>query len=143
MSADNDRPDMARTCCPQCTIRMNATQFKPNRKQRQVVNRWNRFLETGSHGEGSGSVQATSDVGNDANGADRGNEKTNAKGKGKAKEPLSRVPGKKGSNGEYVWMEELHRYETVLGSDKRAEGSSVRFEVSVKSCNGTWHYNSW
>lgn len=38
---------MARTCCPQYTIRLDAIAFKPNKKQKQVVNRWNRFVSSG------------------------------------------------------------------------------------------------
>ncbi|OCF32593.1 hypothetical protein I316_05773 [Kwoniella heveanensis BCC8398] len=40
-------PDMARTCCPQYTIRLNALDFHFNKKQKQVINRFNRYLETG------------------------------------------------------------------------------------------------
>jgi hypothetical protein len=39
---------MARTYCPQYTIRLDATTFLPSKKQRQVMNRWNRFLSTGT-----------------------------------------------------------------------------------------------
>jgi arginine-tRNA-protein transferase len=39
---------MARTCCPQYTIRCDARTFKPDKKHRAVINRFNRFLETGS-----------------------------------------------------------------------------------------------
>lgn len=38
---------MARTCCPQYTIRLDTSSFKPNRHQRSALNRWNRYLETG------------------------------------------------------------------------------------------------
>lgn len=38
---------MARTCCPQYTIRLDSTQFKPDKKHRQVINRFNRYLTTG------------------------------------------------------------------------------------------------
>ncbi|ORX33890.1 arginine-tRNA-protein transferase [Kockovaella imperatae] len=37
-------PDMGRTCCPQYTIRLDAQAFKPSKKQRQVINRMNRYL---------------------------------------------------------------------------------------------------
>ncbi|OWZ33156.1 arginine-tRNA-protein transferase [Cryptococcus neoformans c45] len=40
-------PDMARTCCPQYTIRLDAFNFKSNKKQKQVMNRFNRYLEQG------------------------------------------------------------------------------------------------
>lgn len=45
---DRLSPDMANTCCPQYTIRLDARSFKPNKKHRQVINRWNRYLSTGS-----------------------------------------------------------------------------------------------
>jgi len=60
-------PDMARTCCPQYTIRLDAEGFKPTKKHRQVVNRFNRYL-TGDragaepekgHGKGKGKAKAT------------------------------------------------------------------------------------
>lgn len=38
---------MARTCCPQYTIRLDAFNFKSNKKQKQVMNRFNRYLEQG------------------------------------------------------------------------------------------------
>lgn len=38
---------MASTCCPQYTIRLDAFNFKSNKKQNQVVNRFNRYLEQG------------------------------------------------------------------------------------------------
>ncbi|KAK4685978.1 arginyl-tRNA---protein transferase, partial [Tremellales sp. Uapishka_1] len=48
---------MARTCCPNYTIRLDATSFRPGKKHRQVVNRFNRFLATGQkRGEGSAEV---------------------------------------------------------------------------------------
>lgn len=38
---------MARTCCPQYTIRLDALAYKPTKKQRQVINRFNRYLGEG------------------------------------------------------------------------------------------------
>ncbi|ORY30381.1 arginine-tRNA-protein transferase [Naematelia encephala] len=38
---------MARSCCPQYTIRLDVSAFKAGKKERQVVNRWNRFLSDG------------------------------------------------------------------------------------------------
>ena len=62
---------MARTCCPQYTIRLDSTQFKPDKKHRQVINRFNRYLATGEKpGEAS-----------DKNNSKKGN----GKGKGKGK----------------------------------------------------------
>lgn len=41
------RPDMAATCCPQYTIRLDALAFKPNKAQRSAINRFARFVGTG------------------------------------------------------------------------------------------------
>ena len=46
-------PDMARTCCPQYTIRLDVTAFKPTKKHRQVINRFNRYLVEGAKPGGS------------------------------------------------------------------------------------------
>lgn len=67
----HNSPDMARTCCPQYTIRLDVAQFKTTRQQRSAVNRWNRFLETSlKPGEGGGDDAMVG---------------TDKKGKGKAK----------------------------------------------------------
>ena len=54
------RPDMARTCCPQYTIRLDARAFKPNKSQRSAINRFARFVRTGDL---AGDVAAPSKVG--------------------------------------------------------------------------------
>ncbi|THH12257.1 hypothetical protein EW145_g155 [Phellinidium pouzarii] len=36
------KPDMRRTCCPQYTIRLDALEFAPSKKQRKVVHRYSR-----------------------------------------------------------------------------------------------------
>jgi arginine-tRNA-protein transferase len=47
---------MYETCCPQYTIRLEASKFKANKSQRQVLRRVERFLETGDvHAEPSAS----------------------------------------------------------------------------------------
>lgn len=96
---------MARTCCPQYTIRLDALAFKPNKKHRQVINRWNRYLATGEKpGEGSGSG---------------GGEGNAGKGKGKQKG--------KGTD-EAGWLDVLREWE--VGSGMKPEGSAKhRFEV--------------
>ena len=98
---------MARTCCPQYTIRHDARAFKPDKKHRAVINRFNRYLETGTKevqafGSGSGGITS---------GSGSGSGSGKAKGKGKA-EP-------------YDWMTELHRYEAHEG-----QGGKRVFEVS-------------
>jgi arginine-tRNA-protein transferase len=74
---------MARTCCPQYTIRLDSTQFKPNKKHRQVMNRFNRFLETGEKpGESSTSTNSTPPTAT-PKGHPKGKGKVGSKGKGK------------------------------------------------------------
>ncbi|GAA5883804.1 hypothetical protein JCM3774_003663 [Rhodotorula dairenensis] len=41
------KPDMARTCCPQYTISLDASQFRPSRGQRQVLSRFAAFVRNG------------------------------------------------------------------------------------------------
>jgi arginine-tRNA-protein transferase len=72
-------PDMARSCCPQYTIRLDAKSFKPGKKHRQVINRFNRFLSTGSKPGEGGSTES--------------NGHANFKGKGKGKANDSWVTG--------------------------------------------------
>ncbi|KJZ71996.1 hypothetical protein HIM_08557 [Hirsutella minnesotensis 3608] len=38
------RPNQRQACCPHYTIRLDSSQFKPSRDQRQTVNRFNRFI---------------------------------------------------------------------------------------------------
>ncbi|KAG6041088.1 hypothetical protein E4U41_006026 [Claviceps citrina] len=38
------RPDQRRSCCPHFTIRLDSSQFKPSRAQRQTVNRFTKFV---------------------------------------------------------------------------------------------------
>ncbi|KAF4972545.1 hypothetical protein FSARC_891 [Fusarium sarcochroum] len=38
------RPDQRRSCCPHYTIRLDSSQFKPSRDQRQTINRFNKFV---------------------------------------------------------------------------------------------------
>lgn len=42
-------PDMANTCCPQYTIRLDALRFDPgkDKKMRYVINRWKRYIIEG------------------------------------------------------------------------------------------------
>lgn len=45
---------MARTCCPQYTIRLEAAAFKPTKKQKRCLNRFDRLMLTGAEAWGSG-----------------------------------------------------------------------------------------
>lgn len=47
-------PDMARTCCPQYTIRLDESQFRPGKQLRRVLARFNRYVLTGSDVLGGG-----------------------------------------------------------------------------------------
>ncbi|PSR82249.1 arginine-tRNA-protein transferase [Coniella lustricola] len=38
------RPNQKRACCPHYTLRLDSTQCRPSRDQRQAVNRFNRFI---------------------------------------------------------------------------------------------------
>ena len=90
---------MARTCCPLYTIRLDAKTFKPGKKHRQVMNRFNRFLSTGfKPGE-----RNTAEI--------RGNEKAKGRGKGKGEADGS-------------WVTGLREYEVGHGREGRH-----RFEV--------------
>ncbi|KAF0500582.1 arginine-tRNA--protein transferase 1 [Gigaspora margarita] len=39
------KPNLRDSCCPQYTIRLDATKFHASKSQRQLINRFNRFLE--------------------------------------------------------------------------------------------------
>ncbi|TKA56384.1 hypothetical protein B0A53_01954 [Rhodotorula sp. CCFEE 5036] len=41
------KPDMSRTCCPQYTISLDASRFRPSRGQRQVLSRFAAFVRDG------------------------------------------------------------------------------------------------
>ncbi|KDR83855.1 hypothetical protein GALMADRAFT_236300 [Galerina marginata CBS 339.88] len=41
------KPNLKISCCPQYTIKLDATAFKPSRSQRKLLNRWNRFVLQG------------------------------------------------------------------------------------------------
>ncbi|KAJ7528014.1 hypothetical protein O6H91_16G080200 [Diphasiastrum complanatum] len=44
------QPNMRQTCCPQYTIRLQATTFVPSKEQRRVLNRMQRYLHEGYKG---------------------------------------------------------------------------------------------
>ncbi|KAF8076278.1 arginine-tRNA-protein transferase [Lyophyllum atratum] len=45
------KPDLKRSCCPQYTIKLDALAFGESRRQRKLVNRWNRFVIVGKDNE--------------------------------------------------------------------------------------------
>jgi arginine-tRNA-protein transferase len=97
---------MARTCCPQYTIRLEALEYKPNKKHRQVINRFNRYLLTGEKpGDPEASTSGAS--------VNNGKNKTNGKGK-----------GKKGKDTE-IWIDSLRAQQLGYGGGT----STHKFEV--------------
>ncbi|KAH9940591.1 arginine-tRNA-protein transferase [Amylocystis lapponica] len=60
------KPDLKRSCCAQYTIKLDALEFKPSRSQRQLMNRWNRFI---IHGDDKGS--STSEDNKSGNGPEK------------------------------------------------------------------------
>ncbi|KAI0303879.1 arginine-tRNA-protein transferase [Russula brevipes] len=56
------KPDLKRSCCPQYTIKLDATEFKASKSQRKLVNRWTRFVLCGDGaGGGGGGAGRTAD----------------------------------------------------------------------------------
>ncbi|KAL0949701.1 hypothetical protein HGRIS_009738 [Hohenbuehelia grisea] len=47
------KPDLKNSCCPQYTIKLDATKFKPTKRQRKVLSRWNRFIVEGRNDDSS------------------------------------------------------------------------------------------
>ncbi|KAI0000071.1 arginine-tRNA-protein transferase [Russula vinacea] len=52
------KPDLKRSCCPQYTIKLDATEFKASKSQRKLVNRWTRFVLCGDSAAGSSGAGA-------------------------------------------------------------------------------------
>ncbi|KAH9965738.1 arginine-tRNA-protein transferase [Russula dissimulans] len=53
------KPDLKRSCCPQYTIKLDATEFRASKSQRKLVNRWTRFTLGGdSATSGAGAAGA-------------------------------------------------------------------------------------
>jgi hypothetical protein len=118
---------MARTCCPQYTIRLDAGEFKPNKKQRQAMNRWNRFVGEGvKPGEDGGGVPTAC-----GSGAEGMQGKGKAKGKGKGK---SRA-------GEIGFLETLLQYEAGYGQEGKHRSEVGRLWLAAWRfmifCGGT------
>ena len=100
---------MAKTCCPQYTIRLDSTQFKPDKKHRQVMNRFNRYLSTGEKpGEASG---------------DNSSSKGNGKGKGKGKQEGSWIDIlREGQTGHTAEKDQKHTFRVSPPIDLNTEG---------------------
>lgn len=78
------KPNMRDTCCPQYTIRLRATEFRPSKSQRAIVNRFNAFIRHG--GRESQPGWGTADTAETHAPAQAEAESSkDAKGKGKAK----------------------------------------------------------
>ncbi|WRT64756.1 uncharacterized protein IL334_001690 [Kwoniella shivajii] len=129
-------PDMARTCCPQYTIRLNTTLFKGNKKLRQVTNRFNRFLQTSKKPGESSSPPKLSESKNQFAGTgkeeqkgaqsvnDIGKGKGNGKAKGKASVPQQRD-----------LIDDLHTFE--IGYTSNEDELSHRFETQLVPARAT------
>ncbi|TFL04391.1 arginine-tRNA-protein transferase [Pterulicium gracile] len=48
------KPWLEKSCCPQYTIRLDATAFAPSKSQRKLITRWNRYVTEGDGSEGRG-----------------------------------------------------------------------------------------
>ncbi|KWU42599.1 hypothetical protein RHOSPDRAFT_2986, partial [Rhodotorula sp. JG-1b] len=75
------KPDMSRTCCPQYTISLDASRFRPSRGQRQVLSRFAAFVRDGDRQDSSNVVSSSSGGDGKKKKPDKG------KGKGKARAP--------------------------------------------------------
>ncbi|KAK6903712.1 hypothetical protein I203_107217 [Kwoniella mangroviensis CBS 8507] len=113
-------PDMARTCCPQYTIRLNSTNFKGNKKHRQVVNRFNRFLETGQK---PGEEESSSTI--------------NVEGKAKAVNGKGKGKGKDNKTSKRDFLDDLHRYEIGYIQKDEEESLAHRFETKLVPAKAT------
>ncbi|KAF9452509.1 hypothetical protein P691DRAFT_721999 [Macrolepiota fuliginosa MF-IS2] len=45
------KPDLRISCCPQYTIRLNASEYKPSKRHRKIISRWSRYVLKGKEGE--------------------------------------------------------------------------------------------
>ncbi|GAA5991289.1 hypothetical protein JCM10908_003240 [Rhodotorula pacifica] len=140
------KPDMSRTCCPQYTISLDTSQFKPSRGQRQVLSRFAAFIRDGDRQGQPGwgppltsSVDETSVMQVDEatpptgdGGEKKGKEKKNkdkdkdkgkgSKGKGKARAP------------DADWTELVHAGDWTNDADSPLEH---RFEYTLEPASYT------
>ncbi|WVQ83235.1 hypothetical protein IAT38_005374 [Cryptococcus sp. DSM 104549] len=114
-------PDMARTCCPQYTIRLDAQALEPNKKQRQVVNRFNRYLETGAKPGEEGKPVANGKGGQPQGKQDKQGKK-GKKGKGRA------------NGGKTDALSGLRDFEVGYGGE---EGAAHLFETELVPAEAT------
>ncbi|GAA5982247.1 hypothetical protein JCM11641_006238 [Rhodosporidiobolus odoratus] len=86
------KPDMGRTCCPQYTIYLTAQDFKPSKSQRQIMQRFNAFVQDGEREgqKGWGPPPATEETADEEMAPEgEGQKKNKGKGKGKANQSAS------------------------------------------------------
>nr|XP_019008461.1 uncharacterized protein I206_07020 [Kwoniella pini CBS 10737]OCF47242.1 hypothetical protein I206_07020 [Kwoniella pini CBS 10737] len=119
-------PDMARTCCPQYTIRLNTKTFKANKKHRQVINRFNRYLETGQKPGESSTSSITDPQGGKQS---TSYEEKILKGKGKGK-------GKNNTNSIGI-IDELHKFEIGYVAEEEEKELSHRFTTQLVPAKST------
>ncbi|WWC86879.1 uncharacterized protein L201_001758 [Kwoniella dendrophila CBS 6074] len=113
-------PDMARTCCPQYTIRLNVNDFKGNKKHRQVINRFNRYLETGQK---PGESSTITDVN-----MDKQKSKRKREGKGKGKSNVSQKND---------LIDDLHTFEVRCIDKGEEDRLAHKFETRLVPAKAT------
>ncbi|KAF9568968.1 hypothetical protein CPC08DRAFT_757172 [Agrocybe pediades] len=96
------KPDLKRSCCPQYTIKLDAAAFKPSRSQRQLMNRWNRFV---LNGEPSTDAMDVGEHGNSSKGNHKGK-------KGASFVSLTRSVHE--AEDGFLADEAAHKFETIL-----------------------------
>lgn len=94
---------MHETCCPQYTIRLDVSKFKPSKAQRHVLNRVRRYLEGDQGGRGQ-ATPAVSGGNTNGHGSQGGNSVTTLNGRshsnrdGVIHDSDNAVPGPMGSD---------------------------------------------
>ncbi|WWD21514.1 hypothetical protein CI109_106000 [Kwoniella shandongensis] len=127
-------PDMARTCCPQYTIRLDALHFQANKKHKQVVNRFNRYLETGlKPGDTSPSPGGEPVASGSGSGGDKGGQQPSQKQNSGLKKGKGRANGSD-KGGQRDVLRELHAFE--VGYEDSGEAVH-RFETQLVPAKAT------
>jgi len=95
------KPNLQASCCPQYTIKLDATAFKPSRSQRQILSRWNRFILYDGQNDNEKSLHAS-------------NPKTSAKPKKAAPITSLNVAIHESEIDFQTGIQPCHRFETIL-----------------------------
>ncbi len=94
---------MHETCCPQYTIRLDVTRFKPTKGQRHVLNRLRRYLDGNKDGGGSTAGSGRSDSSISMNPSATSGDKGDSTGRNKKHDP-KRTSANGDSRGEHSEM---------------------------------------